>query len=520
MVEVKKTKKATLTSEPKAIVMTDRERKQMMEEASAELPYTFELPSTYYELADLLKNRNSEYQNVIIERMIKSNHPKVIPENKQRMNVLFSYMLQHINDLFFEATTKSIANCFMVLDRLCPHLYDLSHINPEQTTMSFQSVIKEKQSEFRNNEKQYPDLDTLAFFKLVAPLYSTSDFRHHVCTPSIMFINQILTKCAVNSRTDIARGLFLVVVVLEYTQLSKRFLPSALNFLLGILFLSVHKRPIETQRIIPPFEAKGVSSELLVLSANANVKSISNQKLIGVDLLNPDITDAFKVRALNSALNLTTDFLTVLSDNIGAKFLAEPFSNILSKLQLDKYPDFVRQSAQNAENIIEKIKATKLTYLVAPSQKPKVLRLMEPLFDKVYDDKRSHKPGNKDKLVHKGMLRKVKSETRGAIREIRRDNAFLAKVKLKKRMERYVEYLSFLVHRKLMFLLLSVMLSEKKEFDKYSRRHLYNNRNSMLWLGKRNTCNAKLSYKLKVARLQNKESVVHIPNECLCIYFI
>lgn len=454
MDEIKKPKKVTssVSSQPKSIEMTEKERKQMMEKASAELPYTFELPSTYDELADLLKNRNSEYQHVIIERMIKSNHPKVIPENKERMNILFAYLLQHINDIFFDATAKSISKGFMILDRLCPHLYDLSHINPEQTTMSFQGVVKEKQNELRQNEKKYPDMDALVFFKLVSPLYTTSDFRHYVCTPCFMFINQILTKCAVQSGTDVAKGLFLVVVVLEYTQLSKRFLPSALNFLLGVLFLSIHKRPIETQRIIPPFKSKGVSSELLVLSEDSNVKSISEQKLLATDLLQSDISDSFKVRALNTALNLTSDFLTLLSDNVGVKHLAEPFSNILSKLQLENYPDFVQQSAQKVEKIISKIAETKLTYLAPPDQKPKVLRLMEPLFDKVYDDKRSHKPGNKDSLVRKGMIRKVKSETRGAIREIRRDNAFLSKVKLKKRMERYAEHFIIVELRKFIFL--------------------------------------------------------------------
>ncbi|KAG4067854.1 hypothetical protein HA402_010540 [Bradysia odoriphaga] len=428
-------KKVRQADEPKPIVMTETERKKMMEKASAELPYTFDLPDSYEELADLLKNRNAEYQNVIIERMIKSNHPKVIPENKERMNVLFAYLLQHINDVFFEPTPKSVSKCFMIIDRLCPHLYDLSHINPEQTTISFQGVIKEKQNDFRENEKAYPDLDVLVFFKLASTLYSTSDFRHHVCTPCFMFINQILTRCAVQSGTDIAKGLFLTVVVLEYTQLSKRFLPSVLNFLLGVLFLSVHKRPIEIQRIIPPFKSRGAASELLVLSENADVKSVSQQKMIATDLVQQDINDSFKVRALNTALNLTAEYLSLMSDNVGAQLLAEPFSDMLGKLQLNGYPAFVQQSADKVEQIVSKIMETKLTYLTPPNQKPKVLRLMEPLFDKVYDDKRSHKPGNKDTLVHKGMIRKVKSETRGAIREIRRDNAFLSKIKLKKRME-------------------------------------------------------------------------------------
>lgn len=507
-------KKAKSVDEPKAIQMTETERKQMMEKASAELPYTFDLPDTYEELADLLKNRNAEYQNVIIERMIKSNHPKVIPENKERMNVLFAYLLQHINDVFFEPTPKSVGKAFMIIDRLCPYLYDLSHINPEQTTMSFQRVIKEKQNDFRENEKTYPDLDVLVFFKIASTLYSTSDFRHHVCTPCFLFINQILSRCTVQSRADIAKGLFLTVIVLEYTQLSKRFLPSVLNFLLGILFLSVHKRPIEIVQIIPPFKTKGAASELLVLSDSSDVKSISQQKMIATDLVQSDIDDSFKVRALNTALNLTAEFLTLMIDNVGAQLLAQPFSDMLSKLQLDEYPDFVRESASKVEKLISKIMETKLTFLTPPNQKPKVLRLMEPLFDKVYDDKRSHRPGNKDTLVHKGMIRKVKSETRGAIREIRRDNAFLSKIKLKKRMERYMLHTN---HRfqisftdNLFLFTIAVMRNVRNEFDKYFPKHRCSNRSLTHCLAKRNICNMAVAKHFELnLKLQNKQKCVH-----------
>lgn len=387
----------------------------------------------------------------------------------------------------------------MILDRLCPHLYDLSHINPEPTIMSFQGVIKEKQNDFRENDKKYPDLDAIVFFKLVSTLYSTSDYRHYVCTPSFMFMNQILTRCAVQSRSDIAKGLFLVTVVLEHTQLSKRWLPSALNFLLGVLFLGIHKRSIETQRTIPPFKSKGVLSELLVLSGKGDLTSSSAQKLSVSDLLKTDITDSFKVRALNTALNLTNGYLALLSDNNGgAHYMAEPFSNLLSRLDLDKYPDFVRHSAQSLEKMISKIMERKLTYLTPPNQKPKVLRLMEPLFDKVYDDKRSHRPGNKDTLVHKGMIRKVKSETRGAIREIRRDNAFLSKVKLKKRMERYAEHFLLVGSCKLIHFLFVATLSGRREFVKYSQRHRYNNLSLTLLLVRRNTCKVEFSIQIQI----------------------
>lgn len=64
--------KKSIAAEPakstKVKVLTEEERKAMMEKAQKELPYTFELPSKYNELEKLLKKHRAEYQAVILGR--------------------------------------------------------------------------------------------------------------------------------------------------------------------------------------------------------------------------------------------------------------------------------------------------------------------------------------------------------------------------------------------------------------------------------------------------------------------
>lgn len=421
-------KSAQQSKKPK--VLTEEERKAIMLKAEKELPYTFELCQKYDELEQLLKKHSADYQAVILERMIKCNHPKVEPANRDKMVTLFAFLLQYINDL---ASDNDPIHCFTVVDRILPFLYDLSHINPAATTKCFLEVIKEKQSDFRSS-KTYPQLDTLIFFKLISSLYSVSDFRHSIASPSVIFISQILTHSRVATRRDISSGLFLVTILLEYTQLSKRFLPAAVNFLAGCLYLAIRKRKPNLLKVVPPFKSAGEFSSILALKKSTE---FSNERcLLATDLTNDSIDDSFKLRAFNTTVQLAKQMFTNLN-NCGLHFLTEPFVKYLDKIELKNYPDECKENVSALLKVIDTIKSEPLTYLVPEMKRPKALRQLEPKFERIYDDRRDRSKNAGKAAIRKGLQRKIKKETKGAVREIRRDNAFLSKVQLKRKLQRY-----------------------------------------------------------------------------------
>lgn len=477
---------------------TEEQRQAMMEKAAKELPYTFELPEKFETLEKLLKNRNAEYQEVILDRMIKCNHPKVEPANKERMITLFAYLLQHINDTAASATTSNVQNCFRVLDRLCPLLYDLSHLNPIETTQCFREVIKEKQSEYRGKEKEFPALDTLIFFKVAAELYSASDFRHSVISPCVIFISQILSRSRICNRVDITSGLFLVTTILEYTRLSNRFLPSAINFLAGVIFLCIPKRPIQNLKAIPPFKSTGEQNSLLVLSNKdkTQIKHMKDGCLEATDLLRTDIDASFKVRALNTSLRLTAEFLQSVQENVGGRFLALPIESMLEKLEVTDYPEMIQENVRKCHNLINALNDKNLSYIVPAAKRPKQLKLLEPKIERIYDDKRNRKPGQKEKGVRDGMMRKIKRETKGAVREIRRDNAFIQKIKHRQQMHRYVSiiygiFLDRCCRRELRIMFLhqfAAIPNEETRSEESSPKHPYSRVSSMQSTGRKSIC--------------------------------
>lgn len=400
------------------------------------IPFTIKMPKTYEDFTALLSKHAVPQQATIVERIIKCNHPKLEGVNRENVVKLYSFLLQYIKDLFEDASDHDIREHFQLLSQLTPHLYDLTQLNPERMSNTLLEVIKEKYGEFRKNHKLYPSLDTLVYFKLVANLYSTSDFRHPVATPCFIFMQHVLSRARVRTRQEISMGLFLVTVVLEFVSQSKRLLPAVFNFLQGILHMSIPKRDVQQLDITPPFERDGPLSKLLALPVNTKeCKEMEAQQLQSVDLVTQTITPDFKVRALDTTLLLIKEALQLVEEHVGACYLAKPFLRLLVLLPLDSYPEHVHLHHKEATELAQKLAEQKMKPLAPAERKPKALRLLEPRFEAVYDDKRRPKM-SKAKEERAKLLHKIKREKKGAIREIRRDTAFVQELKLKQTLQR------------------------------------------------------------------------------------
>ncbi|KAJ8865789.1 hypothetical protein PR048_033311 [Dryococelus australis] len=58
---------------------------------------------------------------------------------------------------------ESGSDCFSVLDRLAPHLYDIAHFDPRNAQRCVLEVLKEKQQDFRKHTKTFPSVDACTF---------------------------------------------------------------------------------------------------------------------------------------------------------------------------------------------------------------------------------------------------------------------------------------------------------------------------------------------------------------------
>lgn len=401
------------------------------------ISYTISLPETYEKFIELLGDQSIKIQSTIIERIIKTDHPKLHFSNRNKMIKLFAYLLQYVNDLFLNNDESNITKHFKLVHNISPLMFDLIQMNPEECSNSFLEVFKEKYEDYKKNQKSYPKLDTIIFFKFLGSLFPTSDFRHPVVTPCYIFLHHILSQCKVKSRSDIMSGLYLVTLTYDFQRISKRFLPAALNFLKGICYLGIKKSLIDNSRPIPPFKKK---DELLVISND--IEASSSEKLKPADFVVPEIDDEFKVRAIATAVGLIKDFIMLFEELVGVQYLIDSFESLLGKL-LDeqKLPETLKTTITEILKEFDRIKSERKFKYPEPEKKSlPMLRMLEPRFEAVHSDRRQmycQSQGNaaeKKKLQH--ML---KREKKSAKRELIKDNEFLSKIKHKRMQQMDIE---------------------------------------------------------------------------------
>uniref|UniRef100_V9IEQ1 Nucleolar protein 14 n=2 Tax=Apis cerana TaxID=7461 RepID=V9IEQ1_APICE len=152
------------------------------------------------------------------------------------------------------------------------------------------------------------------------------------------------------------------------------------------------------------------------------------------DLVDGPLDDNFKIRALLTTINLLCEFKNHFEKFETVYSIFEPILKLLEANSFNKYPFKVKKRVERLRKELKELKNKKLEYLVVEKKKPKPLRLYEPRIETIYDSKK-HKSISKEKAEKEKLLHKYKKEMKGAIREIRRDRMFLAKLQIKQQIK-------------------------------------------------------------------------------------
>ncbi|XP_034254231.1 nucleolar protein 14 homolog [Thrips palmi] len=427
-----------------------RKRKKLMEAARKELPYTFEVPSAYEELRIALAGRSPDFQGVIVERMIKCTHPSLGSGNKEKLAHLFTLLMQHLHDAGAADEDENV--CWAVLDRLAPSLFDITQWCPNEIAQCLRHVIQEKQQEYRSSKKKFPGVETMLYFKLISLLFPTSDFRHPVVTPALVFMGQILSKCRLETRQDVARGLLLVSLFLEYTSLSNRFSPESVNFLRNILYLCskfpstlkiTSRAKLPEVRCIPPLRLLPQPSLSLrpAMDDKSSKTCDPDDRLKASDLIGKaPVDDEFCLTTLLTSLRMLSVMISQLTSQPACRHIFSPFTPLLESLIEEKWvPQKVKEEIKKVQELLLAVKNTSLKLIAAAPKRPTPLKLFEPKLEHVYADGKQRRPMSKEKQESQKLLHRYKKERKGALREIRKDRDFLSKIRMKQQLKSDVE---------------------------------------------------------------------------------
>ncbi|CAH2059020.1 unnamed protein product, partial [Iphiclides podalirius] len=385
-------------------------------------------------LKELLTGKSPSQQSAALQKLIKSYDPSQSANNKELLSRLFAHLLQYVNDLFHGLKDEGGAlKSFLMYDKLLPHFYDLAHTNKVSAKRFICELLKEKHDKYTKSPRKVPDLDTLVFFKLISAIYPTSDFRHPVTTPSVLFMCEILTSCRFRDAYSISRGLFLVSLILEYTALSKRYAPAAVNFLRGLLYLSADTSVLNPVQVVPPFKLHGAEK---VLRLERECTSLSaGDRMSSADLVADSLGERFKVNCLYNSVLMLREYFDNCCDMEAQGAIFEPHIKLMDRIDLDLYPKKVAKAVKEvARHMKATLEVKTYTPLARERKRPKALRLYEPDIQEVFTGSKSSKL-SREKAEKARLESKYKKEMKGALREIRRDKAYIASVKIRQKIQ-------------------------------------------------------------------------------------
>ncbi|XP_039140314.1 nucleolar protein 14 [Dioscorea cayenensis subsp. rotundata] len=421
------------------------------------LPYVIEVPKNLVELCSLLDNRSDAEVVEAINRIRACNSIKLTAENRWKMQGFYGVLLQY----FATLASRKPLNIGRINSLVRP-LMEMSGETPFYAAICARERLSHIRTRFCTDIKlqdksSWPSLKTLLLLRLWSLVFPCSDFRHAVMTPAALLMCEYLMRCSIVSGQDIVVGSFLCSMMLNVCKQSHKFCPEALNFLQVLLISAIDLKPgrKNLSQMYHTIELKTTKPWLRICSQESEVHALDFFEVMNMEAESTYFSsDDFRASVLAFMAEILKGFISIYEGLSSFTEIFSPISGLLlAVLQNDNIPQLLRN---NLEDIVEFIKKKtdehqKLRQpLQMRKQKPEPIKLLNPKFEEDFVKGRDYDP-DRERAEMKKMKKRLKSEKKGAMRELRKDNHYLFQVKQKDRMreeeertEKYGKAMAFL----------------------------------------------------------------------------
>lgn len=241
-----------------------------------------------------------------------------------------------------------------LLSALVPHLFTLCRSYPIASAKYFVEKLSLMHKNLKRglstgplepDARTWPGLSELVFLRVTGVIWPTSDMQHPVISPARLLMGAYLGLCRVRSLRDIASGLFLSSLFLQYEALSKRFVPEAVHFVThATLHLVSH--PFADPRSLPgalscPDLRSALCAPLVIDATQATGLGFRKPDLLHM-MTSTDPSEQSKINALGVALGLMERFADMYKSLDGFIELYEPINLVLAGLECGRLSEDVR----------------------------------------------------------------------------------------------------------------------------------------------------------------------------------
>ncbi|KAL0070159.1 nucleolar complex protein 14 [Marasmius tenuissimus] len=420
-----------------------------VKQSTTELPYTFPCPSSHDEFLDIVENVADEDIPTVVKRIRALYHSSLAPENKSKLQALNSVLIDHILYVVSPPNPR-----FRVTNLLLPHLYALTRAYPIQSAEHFiqkltimHRNLKRGLSKGPSNfeSKTWPGLPELTLFQIIGAAWPTSDMNHIVISPTRILMSSYLGLCRIRSLMDVSSGLFLCTLFLQFEQLSKRYVPETINFLLNIVLHLAPSRFKDAAELPGAFPAPDFRSDHCQ-SLAIGPKKLEERGLRRVDLARMLVGKADehdKLDLLALALELLSRFAELYKGLEAFIEIFDPVMEVLKGLQVTKLGKAVQTSLTSTTDALGRLLKFALQSrrpLMLQAHKPIPIPSYVPKFDSTSSSYLRAQDPDKERKEASKLRNEYKKERKGAIRELRKDAKFLAGVEQAKQKDKDRSY--------------------------------------------------------------------------------
>ncbi|KWU45839.1 Nop14-like protein [Rhodotorula sp. JG-1b] len=457
-------------------------------DAAGELPYTFPCPSSHAEFAKLLSSSGIKEQDTItvVKRIRTLYHPGLAEGNKEKMQVFANVLLDHI--VFLSASSSPTA--FETINSILPPLLTLSHAYPLTCAPHYVKKIGLMHKNLLRGlikgplepaAKTWPGVPELTLLRLVGMVWSTSDLSHPVVAPALLLISEYLSQGRVRSLSDVTSGLFLCSLVAQYEELSHRIVPEAFNFLANAAALLLPTATSIVTSFPGYFPTPDLGQEhvkaLKVRQAAATLTPSATVDLLGAlassakgkAKASSPAVEQLKVDLASSTMKLVEVYRSMYAGSEAFIELFTPLERVLRSAKVAKLPPTLATEVTTTREALSRA----ITFagqsrqpLYLQHHKPIPLATYLPKFDEGFNPNRRFDPDSERAEASK-LRALYRKEKKGAVRELRNDNRFLAVEEAKRKQEENQQY-----EKKISKIVSSLQdeRAEEKAFERTKRR--------------------------------------------------
>lgn len=416
--------------------------------AAAELPFTFPCPTSLGHFMTIIDGIDMKDVPTVVHRIRALYHPKLSPQNKEKMQVFYPILLDYVFQISVSETKFPTA----ALNTLVRHIYAMTSQLGDHATSCILGFLEAFESELQIDlasgaRSGFPKGDKLCFLRVLGQIYSTSDFQHQIITPAQFLMSQYLGQCQVGSVKDIASGLMLCNLFLDYQALSKRVVPEAINFLSSSLVYLAPKGTFseDVNELPGSFPIQDVNIATLQMTTKG-LKSVEVERL-SIDMFKLKDTalekNTYRVAAMSAAADILLKYAILYASTTAFSEIFQGPLGLLEKLStVPEFSPTLKSQLLKTHDRIQKLQGFSTdsrTPLQLQAHKPVPIASYVPKFEEGYSLDKHYDPDVERSQAHKLQVQ-YKKEKKGAIRELRKDAQFVAREKLRVQREKDTEY--------------------------------------------------------------------------------